>query len=118
MICLSIPLPVLRSAALVLLATALAGAPARAAEAPSIVFVSRALLKEPDPGSRRSAIERAASGRLLVREASGQLRVLVDRLAGTHPAAPADVMDPEVSYDAGKIVFAGFSVEEGAWRIY
>ncbi|MCZ6795723.1 MAG: hypothetical protein O7J95_19120, partial [Planctomycetota bacterium] len=31
---------------------------------------------------------------------------------------PPDVMHPDVSHDATRIIFAGFSPAEGAWRIY
>ena len=45
---------------------------------PSIVFSSRQFHQALDPGSRPSAVELADSGKLLVREGSGQIRSLVD----------------------------------------
>ena len=50
----------------------------------------------------------AAPGKLMVREANGSFRVLVD---GSNPTAASlnliDVSAPDVSYDATKIVFSG-----------
>ena len=91
------------------------------ADVPDVVFVSRAFDTVPDPLSREHAIERAQSGKLLVREADGTVRVLVDATQGAPGAAedtPADVMDPDVSFDSTRIVFAGFSDSEDAWRIF
>jgi hypothetical protein len=86
---------------------------------PPIVFVSRYMGSSPDSTDRVSAIERALSGRLLLREADGRLRVLVDSSqAAAGPEVPADVTDPDVSWDGGRIVFAGYSRAESAWRIY
>jgi len=88
------------------------------ADAP-IVFVSRYMGASPDVSRRTTAIERALSGRLRIREADGTLRELVD---GALPDAtddiPIDVTDPDVSYDGQRVVFAGFSKKEGAWRIF
>ena len=51
----------------------------------------------------------AAPGKLLVRETNGTIRTLVD---GSKPTTASlnliDVSAPNVSYDATKIVFAGF----------
>lgn len=70
----------------------------------------------------------AAPGKLMVREADGSLRILVD---GSKPNAASlnliDVNAPDVSYDGKRIVFAGipsgsYSSEPmtnpGAWRLY
>jgi Tol biopolymer transport system component len=64
----------------------------------------------------------------MIREANGDLRILVD---GSNPTAASlnliDVNAPDVSYDATKIVFAGLPAGSysnapvstpGAWRIY
>jgi hypothetical protein len=83
-----------------------------------VVFVSRALGPEPVAASRRSTVETARRSRLAVLDPDGSVRVLVDAAAGTHPAAPLDVLDPDVSYDASRIVFAGLDPAELAWRIY
>jgi archaellum component FlaG (FlaF/FlaG flagellin family) len=70
----------------------------------------------------------AAPGKLMVREANGSFRVLID---GSNPTAASlnliDVNAPDVSYDATKIVFAGLTNgsysqgpmnSPGAWRLY
>ena len=70
----------------------------------------------------------ASPGKLIVREANGSLRTLID---GSKPTAASlnliDVNAPDVSYDATKIVFAGLTNgtysqspmnSPGAWRIY
>lgn len=75
-----------------------------------------------------SRFQVCAPGQLIVREAAGQLRVLID---GARPTAESmqlvDVNAPEVSYDGREIVFAGVPAGEysrspmnipGAWRIY
>lgn len=72
--------------------------------------------------------EVAAPGKLLVREANGSLRTLVD---GSQPRAASlhliDVNAPDVSYDGRQIVFAGLPqgnhpqgpmTNPSAWRIY
>ncbi len=92
-----------------------AGVAAGAADVP-VVFASRDLRVDPDSAVRPAAIEKATSGRLLVREAAGALRVLVD---GTKDAAALiDVMDPDVSWGGDRVVFSGYSRTERAWRIY
>jgi hypothetical protein len=85
----------------------------------AIVFASRDLAADPDSTTRASAIEKARSGRLLVLEADGRVRTLVDAGApGADPQAPVDVIDPDVSWDGARIAFAGYSKSEAAWRIY
>ncbi len=94
-------------------------APPLPADVPPIAFVARKLSAEPAPGRRWGAVERAPEGSLLVRESGGLIRALVDRAANpSDPALPLDVMDPDVSYDGARIVFAGYSGAEQAWRIY
>jgi hypothetical protein len=103
-----------------------------------IVFVSRQIPRGgsiywdvPDemPGvGPRSRFRVAAPGKLIIREPSGSLRVLLD---GSAPSAASldliDVNAPDVSYDGRTIVFAGLPAGEygqgpvnnpGAWRIY
>ncbi len=70
----------------------------------------------------------AAPGKLLVREANGEVRVLVD--GGSPTAATLQLIDfnaPDVSYDGTTIVFAGLRAgshdlmpanHPNAWRIY
>ena len=75
-----------------------------------------------------SRFQVAAPGQLLVREANGTIRVLVD---GANPTAASlnliDVNAPEVSYDGQHIVFAGLvagtyerqpMTNPGGWRLY
>ena len=120
-----------------LTATAGQGVPA----VPPLVFVSRAI---PTEGTVYLAAGRslpgvgpyarftiAAPGRLLVREPSGEIRVLVDgSQPGTNAFRLVDVNAPDVSYDGRRIVFAGAPEGEyddndrgrlanpGAWRLY
>ncbi len=107
-------------------------------EIPAIVFVQRQI---PNDGSiywetvkdmpgvgAHSRFRVAAPGKLLVREADGSLRTLVD---GANPTAASlnliDVNAPDVSYDGSTIVFAGLprgsynrgpNTNPGAWRLY
>ncbi|HVR73695.1 MAG TPA: hypothetical protein VMT52_05160 [Planctomycetota bacterium] len=86
---------------------------------PAIVFVSRDFTSAPDPVARPGAIERAHSGKLLVREVGGAIRALLDSTLPAAPAgAPADVADPDVHFDGKRIVFSGYSEAEGGWRIF
>lgn len=75
-----------------------------------------------------SRFQVAAPGKLLIREATGTVRTLID---GSNPTADSlhliDVNAPDVAYDGTRIVFAGLPVGEydlrpmtnpGAWRIY
>jgi hypothetical protein len=110
-----------------------------------IVFVSRAIppdgsdfmrLSDADRGmpgaGGRERFRVARPGRLLVREANGTIRALVD---GANPTAASanliDVSAPAVSWDATKIAFAGLPappagqvddpgphVNPGRWRIF
>jgi hypothetical protein len=107
---------------------------------PSIVFVSRQIRDEGSiywdvpktmPGvGPHSRFRPANPGKLLVREATGTIRTLID---GTNPTAASlnliDVNAPDVSYDGQTIVFAGLPqgnyaqddhpiAHPGAWRIY
>ncbi len=88
-------------------------------EPPAIVFVSRDLPPASDPDQRDRAIERATSGRLLVHE-EDRVRALVDaRDPALGPGTILDVMDPDVSFDGTRIIFAGFAAPpENAWRIF
>ncbi len=115
-----------------------ANAPLNATVDYAIVFVSRQIPGEgsiyyPQGGSMPGVqaytrFEVAAPGKLMIREANGVLRTLID---GSNPTAASlnliDVNAPNVSYDATRIVFAGlpsgnYSQQKvgslGAWRIY
>lgn len=75
-----------------------------------------------------SRFQVAAPGRLLVREAGGNVRVLLDGSAPT--AASLNLVDfnaPDVSYDGSRVVFAGLRAgnhelgpvtNPNAWRLY
>ena len=82
---------------------------------PAIAFVSRA----PVPGEPRivpglGPVGRtvATGGRLLVREANGRIRELLQ------DGALFDVADPAISFDARRVAFAGIARPDSAWRIY
>ena len=104
----------------------------------ALVFVSRAIPRGGSvylqnsgtlPGAMPfSRFQVASPGKLLVREADGRLRTLID---GSRPTAASlnliDVNAPDVSYDGTRIVFAGLPAgsystasrtNPGAWRIY
>jgi len=104
----------------------------------ALVFVSRQI---PDQGSvywletkgmpgvgPYSRFQVASPGKLLIREADGTIRALID---GSNPTAASlqliDVNAPAVSYDGTQILFAGIPqgsysraamTNPGAWRIY
>jgi hypothetical protein len=115
---------------------------AYAAVTDPIVFVSRQILNDGSvfyppakamPGvGPHSRFRPAAPGKLLVREANGTIRVLVD---GANPTAGSlnliDVNAPSVSYDGQRIIFSGLPApapgqtysngpgeQVGAWRLY
>ena len=113
-------------------------APTPGGPVPALVFVSRQIppngsiywdVPNDMPGVGPYSRFRVASpGKLLVREANGQIRVLID---GSQPSAATlnliDVNAPDVSYDGRTIVFAGLPQgnysrgplnNPGAWRIY
>jgi len=100
-----------------LVLAALPATPA-AGQLPALIFVSRAIDPEPAANERTSAVGRASSGRLLLRRADGEIRALVDASASTPEGAPLDVADPDVSFDGERIVFAGYCVDDDAWRIF
>ncbi len=80
-----------------------------------IVFAAR-------PSPRQNApdvVKWAPSGRLLLLDEKGSIHSLVGFDApGTPDWTPKDVLDPDVSYDAKRIVFSGYSSTERGWRIY
>jgi hypothetical protein len=85
---------------------------------PPIVFVSRLFT-----GGEANHVARAAGGGALrvatFSAGEWQIRDLVN--AASDPAqtgVPVDVADPDVSYDGSRIVFAGYSDAEKAWRIF
>ena len=85
-----------------------------------MVFVCRSLDTTRDiETARESAAELAEHGRLCYRSALGVVTTLVESGADGAPSwTPTDVMDPDVSYDGQRVVFAGFSQEESGWRIF
>jgi len=120
--------------------TVKAGSAQQAAANFAIVFVSRKIpangsvyMGPSETGSLPGVgpyarLQVAAPGKLMVREANGALRTLVN---GANPTAVSlnliDVNAPDVSYNGTKIVFAGLVAgsystapltNPGAWRIY
>jgi len=96
-------------------------------DAQPIVFVSRnpvpngnihypasSMLPGIGPFSRFSVV----GGRLLVREESGEVRVLVDSTMTFGRIRLVDVSDPCVFWDASRIVFSGIEHPDSNWRIY
>ncbi len=95
-----------------------AGVEAGPGSQPAFVFVSRAIAPSA-PAARTDPVESAGSGKLLVFEGAFTPRTLVDSsLPGASPSTPVDVMDPDVSWDGARIVFAGYLPGEHAWRIF
>lgn len=85
---------------------------------PEIVFCSRNFDGSSD-SNRDSVVRTASRGRLQVIDSDGGIRTLVDsRLNINDQSIPTDVMDPDVSYDASSVVFAGYSSQDYSWRIY
>ena len=103
-----------------------------------LVFVSRQLADQGSavwpttkglPGvGPYSRFQVASPGKLLIREANGTIRTLID---GSNPTAATlnliDVNAPDVSYDGTQLLFAGIPqgqysrapmTNPGAWRIY
>ncbi len=94
-----------------------------------IVFVSRQPLPQgsiywnvpkgmPGVGSY-SRFASAGPGKLVVLEANGSTRTLIDGSApGSSTLNIVDVNAPDVSWDGTTIVFAGYTTGPSAWRLY
>ncbi len=80
----------------------------------SVYYPQAGLLPGMGPYSRSAVV----GGRLLVREANGTVRVLVDSTMNFGGKTLIDVSDPSVYWDASKIVFAGIEHRDSSWRIY
>lgn len=80
----------------------------------SIFYQQASLLPGMGPYSRSAVV----GGRLLVREANGTLRVLVDSTMNFGGISLVDVSDPCVFWDASKIIFSGIEHRDSSWRIY
>lgn len=80
----------------------------------SIYYPQASLLPGMGPFSRTSVV----GGRLLVREANGNIRVLVDSTINFSGTKLIDVSDPCVYWNASKLVFAGIEHRDSSWRIY
>jgi len=80
----------------------------------SIYYPQAGLLPGMGPFSRFKIV----GGRLLVREANGTLRVLVDSTMNFSGISLVDVSDPCVYWDASRIVFSGTESRDSSWRIY
>ena len=57
-------------------------------------------------------------GALMIRESDGRLHTLVDSTTSFGEITLFDVSDPEVSWDASRIVFAGVEHRDSSCRIY
>jgi hypothetical protein len=80
----------------------------------SIYYQQAGLMPGMGPFSRTAIV----GGRLLVREANGTVRVLVDSTMNFSGTSLIDVSDPCPFWDASKIVFAGVEHRDSSWRIY
>ncbi len=112
--------PAFRFGPLSLLAGAfsiLLGGPAQlGADETAIVFASRYRVSNVGSPPVRRAEE---IGKLLYLEIGRPTRAIVDASAvGAPSSTPKDVLDPDVSYDAQRVLFAGYSRSEKGWRIY
>ncbi len=83
---------------------------------PPIIFLSRNAIAEAQPGSlpgfgpeHRTAV---VGGKLMLRERTGKLRVLVDS------TRLIDVADPCVSWDGKRVLFSGIQHPDSNWRIF
>jgi hypothetical protein len=92
-----------------------------------VVFVSRNLRQGGSifyqqqglhPGMGPFSRFKVVGGRLLVREANGTVRVLVDSTMSFGGLHLVDISDPCVYWDASKILFAGAEHRDSSWRIY
>ncbi len=80
----------------------------------SVYYPQAGLLPGMGPYSRTSIV----GGRLLVREANGTIRVLVDSTINFGGIKLVDVSDPCAYWNASRIVFAGVEHRDSSWRIY
>jgi hypothetical protein len=97
------------------------------AQSPPVVFVSRNLqhngnLYYPQagllPGMGPFSRFQVVGGKLLVRESNGSIRTLVDSTMSFNGISLIDVQQPNVFWNASKIVFAGIEHPDSSWRIY
>ena len=100
-----------------LISTAPAAEEPEAQARPEIVFCSRNLGSSSD-SERDSVVRTASRGRLQVLDSDGGIRTLVGGTLNNNRSEPTDVLDPDVSYDASRVVFSGYSEQEYGWRIY
>ena len=87
-----------------------------ALDLPPIVFVSRQPPSGADagqiPGLGPHGSTIAVGGRLLLLERDGSVRTLLA------PGALYDVQDPDVSWDAKRVVFSGLVSADARWRLF
>ena len=86
-------------------------------DVPSIVFVARQMDSDLTPNQDYSPARRVHFGKLLIRGSDGTVSALLANEARSR-SLPVDVTDPDVSYDATRVVFSGYSDRERAWRIW
>ncbi len=85
------------------------------ADETAVIFASRERVS--NVGS--PPVRRAEIGRLLYLEIGRPTRAIVDGSAGGVPIwTPKDILSPEVSYDARRVLFSGYSRVEKGWRIF
>ncbi|MGV8018448.1 MAG: T9SS type A sorting domain-containing protein [Ignavibacteria bacterium] len=80
----------------------------------NILFPSAGLL----PGMGSHSRFAVTGGRLLIREADGSLRTLVDSTMLFGGVRIIDVQQPCVNWDGIKILFSGIESKDSSWRIY
>lgn len=97
------------------------------AQSSPVVFVSRNLVHNGNvyypqsgllPGMGAFSHFAVVGGRLLVRESNGNISTLVDSTINFNGTTLIDVSDPDVFWDASKILFAGIEHRDSSWRIY
>ena len=86
-------------------------------DVPSNGFVARQLDSDLAPNQDYSPARRVHFGKLLIRRSEGTVSALLANETRSR-SLPGDVTDPDVSYDATRVVFSGYSDKERAWRIW
>ncbi len=80
----------------------------------NIFFPSAGLLPGMGPHSRFTV----TGGKLMIREANGIIRVLVDSTMNFNGINLIDVQQPCVNWDGIRILFSGIENRDSSWRIY
>jgi hypothetical protein len=80
----------------------------------NIFFPSAGLLPGMGPHSRFTV----TGGRLMIREANGSTRILIDSSMSFNGISLIDVQQPCVNWDGERILFSGIESRDSSWRIY